>query len=247
LQLVEQHWDPSVQASPWVRQVAPVEPVGTASQVPEELMPQLPVPEQQSEGLPQAVPICRQLSARHWPAMQFSVQQSLALVHALPAGLQNWLVVQTVWPPTVFAAQVPEQQSVCPGVQAVSSATQAMEPLEQTPFVHSPSQQGFPPAVQACWSAMHTPDAGSTQVPPVQVNPEQQGFDASQARPRALHEPAPTQAPPEQVSPEQQGVDASQAAAWGAHCVSTPPPSAPLEQARERASSATERSWVRRE
>jgi hypothetical protein len=223
-----------------------VEPVGTASQVPEEVRLQLPVPEQQSEGLAQPVPTCRQLSARHWPAMQLSVQQSLAAVQASPAGLQNWLVVQTVWPPTVFAAQVPEQQSVWPGVQAVSSATQVVEPFVQVPFVHCPSQQSVPPAWHACPSATQV-EPGRAQVPAVQVSPEQQGFDASQAMPCALHVPAWTQVPAEQVRPEQHGFEASQAAAWGAHCGSTPPPSPPFEQARERASSAAERSWVRRE
>lgn len=200
LQLVEQQSYPPEQASPSVRQVKLEEPGGTAWQVPEVVRPQLPVPEQQSDGLPQAVPIWRQLLARHCPAMQLRVQQSLALLQASPAALQNWLVVQTGWPPTVSGAQVPEQHAVWPGVQAVLSATQVVEPWVHLPPVHCPRQQGVPPTVQAAWSVMHwTP--GTAQVPATQSNPLQHGLEASQAPPAGLHDPVWTQVPEEQVEP----------------------------------------------
>jgi hypothetical protein len=156
-----------VHCSPRVRQVAPVPPLGTASQVPDWESPQLPVPEQQSVGLAHASPIGLQGSARQIPLTQLSEQQSLAFPQASPGAAQNSLVVH--FPP---APQVPEQHGAPPAVQARPSSTQAVDPLVQTPPSHRPAQHGSPPAVQAWLSATHA--LWTTQVFAKQVSPVQQ-------------------------------------------------------------------------
>ncbi len=225
-------------------------PGGTAEHEPDCDAPQVPVPEQQSAGLAQPSPICRHASARQVPATQLSVQQSPGTVQASPAGLQNSLVVQTGWPPAVSAAQVPEQQFVCPAVQAMPSATQVVEPWVQTFPSQRPAQQGVPPAVHACWSARHWVPV-VTQAPAKQESPLQQGFEASQAAPWAEQLDDASQVPAaEQESPVQQAVAPPQVAPWAAQTMGSwslppePPPQARREIDRKRDASS---SWARRE
>jgi hypothetical protein len=131
LQFVEQQSEAVPHASPCVRQVAPVLPLGTASHVPEDVALQEPWPEQHWDGLVQASPTCVQGSARQMPDPQFRVQQSASPAQVSPAGNpQCAVVVQVVGPPE-GPSQMPEQHCVTSRVQAVPSATHWVDPLLQ--------------------------------------------------------------------------------------------------------------------
>jgi hypothetical protein len=209
---VEQQSYGCEQASPSVRQDAPVPPLGTAVQLPEEVALQVPVPEQHSDSLEQALPICLHASLRHTPPTQFSEQQSAAALHASPAGVQNSLVPHTAWPPPAGGAQVGEQHSAAE-LHAVPSALQVVEPWVQVPPSQKPVQQGFP--------ASQLPPSGAQSVAWMQV-----------ALPVA----------PKQVSPVQQSAWVVQApfcgvqAGGGGSIGPEDPPPPPLEHAASRAS-----------
>jgi hypothetical protein len=233
LQFVEQHSGPDPHASPSVRQVCPVSPLGTPSHVPDDVALHEPWPEQHCDGLPQPSPIWAHASARQKPLTQFSVQQSASPAQVSPAEPQNSLVVQVFGPPK-GPSQMPEQQSVVPGVQAVPSGSHVVEPEEQCPVSSQdvPSQQGVPVAEQAASGARQAFSA--TQVS-ARHAPEQQSDPLAQAAPFASHDGAVAQTPVGSQNAEQQSPATPQDAPFDAQ---SPPSSSllpPLQAASDRA------------
>jgi hypothetical protein len=156
-QFVEQQSWPARQASPCVLQVAPVLPLGTASHRPEVVAPQEPVLEQHWDSLVQPSPIWRHASARQRPATQLREQHPASPVHVSPAESQNSLEVHSFLPLPGFRSQIPEQQSVVPGVQSVPLGSQVVDPVVHLPSSQEPSQHGALVAEQVAASARQVP------------------------------------------------------------------------------------------
>jgi hypothetical protein len=231
LQFVEQQSWPAPHASPSVRQVLPVWPLGTASHVPEDVALQEPWPEQHSDGLEQESAIWRHASARQVPETQFRVQQSSSPVQVSPAEPQNSLVVHSFLSVAGFRSQTPEQQSVAPGVQSVPSGSQVVEPDVQCPVSSQnvPSQQGVPVAEQAASGARQA--FAATQVS-ARHAPEQHSDPLAQAAPFASHDGAVAQTPVGSQNAEQQSPATPQDAPFAAQSGPSSPPPPPLHAAR---------------
>jgi hypothetical protein len=234
LQFVEQQSEPVPHASPSVRQVAPVLPLGTASHVPEDVALQEPRPEQHWDGLVQASPTWVQASARQMPDTQFRLQHSASSTQLSPAAPpQNSSVVQVVGPPT-GPAHSPWQQFVTPAVQAVPSATHWVDPLLQWPVASQdvPSQQGVPVGEQAASGAAQA--FSDTQVAARQAVEQQSAFP-SHAPPFAVHVGGVAQTPDGSQNSEQQSPATSQDAPFDAQSPGSSLPPPPLQAVSDRA------------